>query len=53
MHINEIQDQIVEEFEIFDDWMDKYNYLIDLSRSLPVIDDKYKTPEYRLKKGDW
>ncbi len=48
MHINEIQDQIVEEFEIFDDWMDKYNYLIDLSRSLPVIDDKYKTPEYLI-----
>jgi cysteine desulfuration protein SufE len=48
MHINEIQDQIVEEFEIFDDWMDKYNYLIDLSKSLPIIDEKYKKPEYLI-----
>ncbi len=48
MDINLVQDQIVEEFEIFDDWMDKYNYLIDLSRSLPVIDEKYKKPEYLI-----
>ena len=48
MHINEIQDQIVEEFEIFDDWMDKYNYLIDLSKSLPIIDEKYKKPVYLI-----
>jgi len=48
MHSNEIQDQIVEEFEIFDDWMDKYNYLIDLSKSLPIIDEKYKKPEYLI-----
>ncbi len=48
MDINLIQDQIVEEFEIFDDWMDKYNYLIDLSKSLPVIDEKYKKPEYLI-----
>ncbi len=48
MDINLVQDQIVEEFEIFDDWMDKYNYLIDLSKSLPVIDEKYKKPEYLI-----
>ena len=46
--IAEIQDEIIEEFEIFDDWMDKYNYLIDLSKSLPVIDEKYKKPEYLI-----
>ena len=46
MTINEIQDQIVEEFEVFDNWMDKYEYLIEISRSLPVIDEKYRKPEY-------
>jgi len=48
MDINLVQDQIIEEFEIFDDWMDKYNYLIDLSRSLPIIDEKYKKPEFLI-----
>ena len=43
MTIEEIQQQIVEDFEIFDEWMDKYQYLIDLSKNLPVIDDKDKT----------
>ena len=46
MTINEIQDQIVEEFEVFDNWMGKYEYLIEISRSLPVIDEKYRKPEY-------
>lgn len=40
--INEIQNEISEEFEMYDDWMDKYNYLIELSRDLPVIDTKQK-----------
>lgn len=44
--LNEIQDEIIGEFEMFTDWMDKYNYLIELSRDLPVIDSKYKTNEY-------
>ena len=48
MDINQIQDQIIEEFEIFDDWMDKYNYLIELSKSLPVIDPEFKKPEYLI-----
>jgi cysteine desulfuration protein SufE len=47
-NINEIQEEIIEEFEVFDDWMDKYNYLIELSRDLPVIDPKYKTDEYLI-----
>jgi cysteine desulfuration protein SufE len=46
MTINEIQDQVVEEFSSFDDWIDKYNYLIDLGKTLPAIDVKYKTNDY-------
>ncbi len=42
MTIHEIEEQIVEEFSIFDDWMDKYNYLIEMGKSLPLIDEKYK-----------
>jgi len=40
--INEIEEQIIDEFSAFDDWMDKYNYLIEAGKSLPVIDPKYK-----------
>ncbi len=47
-NINEIQEEIIEEFEVFDDWMDKYNYLIELSRNLPLIDPKYKTSDYMI-----
>lgn len=36
MNINEIQDQIIEEFAVFGDWMERYEYLIDLGRSRPV-----------------
>lgn len=48
MTINEIQDNIIEEFSLFDDWMDKYNLLIDIGRSLPVIDPKYKIKDYLI-----
>ena len=41
--INELQDEIVEEFSAFDDWMDKYALLIDLGNSLKPLDEKYKT----------
>jgi len=40
--IKDVQEEIIGEFEIYDDWMDKYNYIIDLSRDLPVIDPKLK-----------
>jgi cysteine desulfuration protein SufE len=40
--INEIQDGIIEEFGIFDQWMDKYEYIIDLGKKLPLIEDQYK-----------
>jgi cysteine desulfuration protein SufE len=43
--IQNIQEEIVDEFEVYDDWMDKYNYLIDLSRDLPLIDPKLKVNE--------
>ncbi len=46
--MTEIQEEIIEEFGIFDDWLDKYNYLIDLSKSLPIIDAKFKTPEFLI-----
>ncbi len=42
MKIKETSDTIVNEFGSFDDWMDKYNYLIELGKSLPMIEEKYK-----------
>ena len=48
MSLNERQDEIVEEFSVFDDWMDKQNYLIELSKDLPEIDPKYKTQQYLI-----
>ncbi|UCG28585.1 MAG: SufE family protein [Bacteroidales bacterium] len=48
MNIREVQDEIIEEFSIFGEWMDKYNYLIELSNSLPPIDPRYKTNEYLI-----
>lgn len=43
--INELQDEVVEEFSDFDDWMDKYQMLIDLGNDLDTLDDKYKTEQ--------
>lgn len=43
MDINTLQDEIIEEFEMFDEWMDKYNYLIELSNSLPIISEEGKS----------
>ncbi len=48
MTLKEVQEQIIDEFEIYEDWMDKYNYLIELSQDLPVLDSKYKTSEYLI-----
>ena len=45
MTINEIQNEIIEEFSQFDDWMDKYALLIDLGNTLQPLDDKYKIPQ--------
>ena len=48
MTINEVQDSIIEEFSFFDDWMDKYNLLIDLGKELPVIDPKFKVKDFLI-----
>lgn len=50
MKIETIQQDIVEEFSLFEDWMDKYEHLIQMGKSLPLIDDTLKTDE-RLIKG--
>lgn len=49
MKIEDIEQEIIEEFEMFDDWMGKYEYLIDLGKSLPLIDEKYKTEDKIIK----
>lgn len=46
--INEIENEIIEEFSIFDDWMDKYELIIDMGKSLAPIDNKYKNENYRV-----
>ena len=50
MTIEETEQEIIEEFEIFDDWMQKYEHLIEIGKSLPIIDSKNKT-EDRIIKG--
>ena len=49
MTLTEVQDQIIDEFSVFDEWLDKYDYLIDLSKELPVIDEKHRTDQYVIK----
>jgi cysteine desulfuration protein SufE len=46
--INEIEEEIGKEFDIFDSWMDKYEYIIELGKSLPLIDEKFKTDDYKV-----
>lgn len=48
MTINELQNTIIEEFSLFDDWMDKYNLLIDIGKELAVIDPKYKVKDFLI-----
>lgn len=49
MGIEEIENEIIEEFDVFEDWMGKYEYLIDMGKSLPLIDEKYKTEDKLIK----
>jgi cysteine desulfuration protein SufE len=49
MSIPEEQDRIIEDFALFDDWMDKYEYIIQLGKELPLIEEKYKTPDNLIK----
>jgi len=48
MTLNEVQNTIIDEFSLFDDWMDKYNLLIDIGKELPVIDPKYKVKDFLI-----
>ena len=43
--INQLQDEIIEEFEGLDDWMDRYAYIIELGNAMPELDEQYKTPD--------
>lgn len=47
--IDEIQDELIEEFSLFDDWADKYEYLIDLGKKLPLLSEEFKTEENVIK----
>ena len=47
--IESIQNEIVEEFTLFEDWMQRYEYMIELGKSLPLIDEKYKTEDQIIK----
>ncbi len=49
MTIKEIQNEIVDEFSLFDDWMQRYEYIIDLGKSLPLIDEQFKTEDNIIK----
>lgn len=49
MSLQEIQNEIVDEFSMFDDWMQRYEYIIELGKSLPIIDEIYKTDENIIK----
>ena len=49
MTIEQIEQDIIDEFSIFDNWMDKYEYIIELGRDLPLIDEKFKTDDFIIK----
>lgn len=49
MTIQDIQNDIIEEFSMFDDWEERYQYMIDLGKTLPLIDDQYKTEDNIIK----
>lgn len=49
MSINEIQDELIEDFAFYEDWMEKYEYIIQLGKELPLIDEQFKKEEYIIK----
>ena len=49
MNVEQVQDEIIDEFSLFDDWMQRYEYMIELGKSLPLIDTKYKTDDNIIK----
>lgn len=48
MEITKIQQEIIEEFSFFDNWEDKYSYIIDLGKNIPLISDEFKTDQYLI-----
>ncbi|MCQ2284636.1 MAG: SufE family protein [Bacteroidales bacterium] len=46
--MKEMEQELISEFELFDDWMDKYNYIIELGKELPMIEEQYKTAEHLI-----
>jgi cysteine desulfuration protein SufE len=49
MNIKDIQEEIVDEFSMFDDWMQRYEYIIDLGKNLPLIQEEFKTDDNLIK----
>lgn len=49
MSIAEKEQEIIEEFELFDEWADKYQYIIELGQKLPALDDKYKDEAHKIR----
>lgn len=49
MTIESIQEELIDEFSMFDDWMQRYEYMIELGKSLPLIDEQYKTDDKLIK----
>ncbi len=49
MNIKEIQEEIIDEFSMFDDWMQRYEYIIDLGKKLPLIKEEFKTDDNIIK----
>lgn len=49
MTIKELEEEITDEFALFDDWMEKYEHIIELGKDLPLIDEQYKTEDYIIK----
>ena len=49
MTIQDIQEEIIDEFSMFEDWEERYQYMIDLGKTLPLIEDQFKTDEYIIK----
>ena len=50
MSIQEKEKEIIDDFALFDDWDGKYEYIIDLGKELPLIDEKYKNDNYKIKR---
>ena len=49
MHLNEIQDELIADFAYFEDWMSKYEYLIQLGKELQPLSEQYKTDQFLIK----